>query len=65
MLDVKPLNMNFDAWSNFPTDNQPAESDGVQIIIIDPEEGSVTLPSDFSDQILEALRESFAVVLDR
>lgn len=65
VLDVKPLNMSFGGWSNFPKDNQPAKNDGVQIMIIDPEKGSVTLPSDFNDRVVEALREPFAVVVDR
>jgi putative ABC transport system permease protein len=65
VLEVKPLNMNFGGWSNFPKDNQPAKNEGVQIMIVDPEVGSVTLPSDFKDQVLEALREPFAVVVDR
>ena len=65
VLEVKPLNMSFGGWSNFPKDNQPAKNDGVQIMIIDPEQGSVTLPSDFSAQIVEALREPFGAVVDR
>lgn len=65
VLDVKPLNIGFTSWSNFPSDGQPAKSDGVQIIIVDPVKGAVTLPSDFSDEVIRALQEPYAVVVDR
>jgi putative ABC transport system permease protein len=65
VLDVKPLNIGFTSWSNFPKPGQPAKNDGVQIIIVDPVKGAVTLPSDFGDDVIRALQEPFAVVVDR
>ena len=37
----------------------------MQIIIVDPVKGDVTLPSDFDDGVIRALQEPFAVVVDR
>jgi putative ABC transport system permease protein len=65
VLEARALGMGFVAWSNFPRDDQPAKTEGVQVIVIDPEQGSVTLPRDFGAPIVEALRESLAVVADR
>jgi putative ABC transport system permease protein len=63
--EVQPLNFGFTGWSNFPRDGQPQKSTGVQLIILDPTPGSVSLPSDFGPGLIEALREPFAVVVDR
>jgi putative ABC transport system permease protein len=63
--EVQPLNFGFTGWSNFPKDGQPQKSTGVQLIILDPTPGSVSLPSDFGPGLIEALREPFAVVVDR
>jgi putative ABC transport system permease protein len=65
VLEARPLNIGFTGWSNFPTDGQPAKDQGVEIFIVDPVRGAVTLPSDFSDQVINALKEPFAVVVDR
>ena len=64
VTEVQPLNIGFTSWSNFPSEGQPAKDDGVQLVIVDPVKGAVTLPSDFSDQLIEALQEPFAVVID-
>jgi putative ABC transport system permease protein len=63
--EVQPLNFGFTGWSNFPKDGQSEKSTGVQLIILDPTPGSVSLPSDFGPGLIEALREPFAVVVDR
>ncbi len=65
VMEARPLNIGFTGWSNFPTDGQPAKDQGVEIFIVDPVRGAVTLPSDFSDQVINALKEPFAVVVDR
>ena len=64
VLEVQPLNGNFGYWSNFPRDGQPEKGLGVQVIIIDPVRGSVTMPDDFNDALIQSLREPFAVVVD-
>jgi len=65
VVEVQPLNGNFGFWSNFPKDGQPPTGTGVQVVGVEPVEGSVTLPSDFSPSIVDALKEPFAVVVDR
>jgi putative ABC transport system permease protein len=65
VVEVQPLNGNFGFWSNFPKDGEPAKGAGVQVIGVEPVEGSVTLPSDFAPLVVDALKEPFAVVLDR
>lgn len=65
VLDVQALNFNFAMWSNFPKAGQPAKSDGVQVLIVDPVPGAVTLPVDFSDEVIGALQVPYSVVVDR
>jgi putative ABC transport system permease protein len=65
VLDVQALNINWAQWSNFPRDGQPAKSDGVQVLIVDPVRGAVTLPEDFSEEVIEALQVPYSVIVDR
>lgn len=65
VLDVQVLNFNFALWSNFPKEGQPAKSDGVQVLIVDPVRGAVTLPSDFGDDVIQALQVPYSVIVDR
>jgi putative ABC transport system permease protein len=65
VLEVQPLNGSWAFWSNFPKDGQPAKGDGVQVVVVDPVKGAVTLPTDFSDDVIQALQQPFTVVLDR
>jgi putative ABC transport system permease protein len=65
VIEVQPLNGSFGFWSNFPKVGQRALGRGVQVIIVDPVEGSVTLPADFDEGLIQALREPFAVVIDQ
>ncbi len=55
VLEVQALNLNFTFWSNFPQEGQTAKGLGVQVIVVDPVRGSVTLPSDFGDDLIQAL----------
>jgi len=63
--EARALNIGFTNWANFPREGQVAKDEGVEIFIVDPIKGAVTLPSDFSDAVIAALREPFAVVVDR
>jgi putative ABC transport system permease protein len=65
VLEVQALNFNFALWSNFPKDGQPAKAEGVRVVIVNPVRGAVTLPNDFSDELIQALIEPYAVVVDR
>jgi len=64
VVDVQALNFNFAFWSNFPKEGQAAKAQGVQIIIIDPAPGAVTLPNDFGVDLVQALQEPYSVVVD-
>jgi putative ABC transport system permease protein len=65
VVEVQALNFNFAFWSNFPKDGQAAKAEGVQIIMVDPLPGAVTLPEDFGDDLVQALQEPYSVVIDR
>ncbi len=65
VLEVQPLNENWAFWSNFPKEGQTAKGNGVQVVVVDPVKGAVTLPNDFGDDIVQALQEPYAVVVDR
>ena len=65
VLEVQALNFNFAFWTNFPKDGQPAKAEGVRVVIVNPIRGAVTLPNDFSDQLIQALLEPYAVIVDR
>lgn len=65
VLEVQALNLGFSGWSNFPAEGQPAKNTGVQLVIVDPVKGGVTMPSDFPDDLILALQEPLAVVVDR
>ncbi len=65
VTEVQPMIINWAFWSNFPKDGQPPKGDGVRVIVVNPLKGAVTLPNDFSDSVIEALKEPFAVVIDR
>jgi putative ABC transport system permease protein len=65
VAEVQPMIMNFAFWSNFPKEGQPPKGDGVRVVVVDPVKGSTTLPTDFSDEVIEALQEPYAVILDR
>lgn len=65
VLEVQALNFNFAFWSNFPKDGQPAKAEGVRVVIVNPIRGAVTLPNDFSDAVIQALLEPYAVIVDR
>ncbi|MEO7207167.1 MAG: ABC transporter permease [Steroidobacteraceae bacterium] len=64
VVEVQALNFNFAFWSNFPKEGQVAKAEGVQIIMVDPLPGAVTLPNDFGDDLVEALQEPYSVVVD-
>jgi putative ABC transport system permease protein len=65
VVEVQALNFNFAFWSNFPKEGQVAKASGVQIIIIDPVPGAVTLPNDFGEDLMQALQEPYSVVVDQ
>src|ERR1700691_755932 len=65
VVEVQALNFNFAFWSNFPQEGQVAKAEGVQIVMVDPVPGAVTLPRDFGDDLVQALQEPYSVVIDQ
>jgi putative ABC transport system permease protein len=65
VLDVQAFNMNWAFWSNFPQDGQPAKGDGVRVVIVEPVQGAVSLPNDFSDDLIQTLQQPYSVIVDR
>jgi len=63
--EVSPYSVNWAFWSNIPQGNEPPKRDGVQVLIVDPQKGAVTLPTDFSEDVITALQEPYSVVVDR
>jgi len=65
VVKVSATFLNFGGWANFPKDGQPAKSEGVMIMIVNPVKGALTLPNDFDDSLIQALKEPLGVVVDR
>jgi putative ABC transport system permease protein len=65
VTDVQTLTIGFALWTNFPKDGEEAKSDGVQIIIVDPVHGAITLPTDINDDQIAALQIPYSVVIDK
>ncbi|WP_140984102.1 ABC transporter permease [Asticcacaulis tiandongensis] len=64
VVEVMPYTLSWAFWQNFPTPEQPMRREGVQVIVVDPMEGAVTLPNDFPEHIIVALQEPYSVILD-
>ena len=64
VTEVMPLDGSWAYWSNFPKDGQPAKGNGVQVMVIDPGPGSLTIPNDFDERLIQTIAEPYAVVLD-
>lgn len=64
VVEVMPYTQNWGFWQNFPSATQPLRREGVQVIVMDPVKGAVTLPNDFPESVIVALQEPYAVVLD-
>lgn len=64
VTEVMPLSGSWAFWSNFPKDGQPAKGNGVQVMVIDPAPGSLTIPNDFDERMLQTIAEPYAVIID-
>lgn len=64
VVEVQPYTVNWAFWQNFPTATQPLKKEGVQVYVVDPTQGAVTLPSDFGEATIVALEEPYAVAVD-
>ena len=63
--EVMPLDGNWAFWSNFPKPGEPQKGNGVQVIVVDPVPGALTVPNDFTPDMLATLEEPYAVIIDR
>ena len=51
-------------WQNVVEGDAPRKTEFVQVTIIDAVPGAVTVPTDYSDELVEALRQPFGVAID-
>jgi len=51
-------------WQNVVEGDAPRKTEFVQVTIIDAVPGAVTVPTDYSDDLVEALRQPFGVAID-
>lgn len=65
VVEVAPLMGNGAMWNNIPPPGQKRKTDFVQIWTVDPRPGSVSLPTDYTEQTRRALLEPLAVAVDR
>lgn len=51
-------------WQNIVEDGAPRKMEFVNVTAIDAVPGAVTVPTDYSDDLIEALRQPYAVAID-
>ncbi|ESQ80138.1 ABC transporter permease [Asticcacaulis sp. BYS171W] len=64
VVEATPFNVTWGQFTNFPEGEQKAVREGVQIYVVDPIPGAVTLPTDFPEDVILALQEPYSVILD-
>lgn len=64
VVEVSNLDGSGALWQNQPKDKQKVKREFVQTMVVDPEVGAVTLPTDFDEQTRIALSEPYAVAMD-
>ncbi|HEY8616947.1 ABC transporter permease [Phenylobacterium sp.] len=65
VVEVAPLMGNGAMWANVPEPGKKRKTDFVQIWTVDPRPGSVSLPTDYSEQTRRALLEPMAIAVDK
>lgn len=65
VVSVAELAGSFGQFQNIPEPGTKRKEMGVRIMGVDPFPGSVTLPSDFGEDVRQALLEPYAVALDK
>ncbi|ESQ85229.1 hypothetical protein AEAC466_05825 [Asticcacaulis sp. AC466] len=65
VLEAQSFDTGWASWANFPKAGQHSKSEGVLIAIVDLVEGSVTLPTDFSAEAVDALKAPYSVLVDK
>jgi len=64
VLEVSNLDGNGALWMNHPEKGEKVKREFVQTMVVDPDVGAVTLPTDFDEQTRLALAEPYAVAMD-
>jgi len=64
VLDVMDLDGDGALWQNSPGEGAKRKREFVQTMVVDTAPGSVTLPSDFGDDIREGLMEPYVIAVD-
>jgi putative ABC transport system permease protein len=65
VLEVASMQGSWGGWKSIPKDGAKQVSEGVQVIAVDPRPGAVTLPTDYTEEVRQALMEPYAVVVDK
>ena len=65
VVEVESLDGDGARWVNTPEPGKKAVTTFVNIFDVDPRPGSVTLPTDYSEQIRLALLEPYSIILDK
>jgi putative ABC transport system permease protein len=65
VVEVAAWDIEGGRWSNRPKNGEKAVNTYVDINLVDPRPGAVTLPTDYSETIREALTEPYAIAIDR
>jgi len=65
VVEVAPLLGNGAMWNNVPPPGEKRKTDFVQIWTVDPTPGSVSLPTDYTEETRRALLEPLAIAVDR
>ncbi len=64
VVSVADLDGSWGRWQNIVEGDGPRKSEGVQVSAIDAVPGAVTVPTDYSPALIEALRQPFGVAVD-
>jgi putative ABC transport system permease protein len=65
VVEVADLDGGGGMWQNFPVGKEKRKREFIQIFVVDPEPGAVTLPTDFSEDVRVALLEPYAFAVDQ
>jgi putative ABC transport system permease protein len=65
VVSLRDLDGDGAMWSNIAADKGKRKREWVQINVVDPYPGAVTLPTDYTEQWRQALEEPYAVLVDK
>ena len=64
VVEVASWDIEGGRWANRPKDGKKAVNTFVDVYMIDPRPGAVTLPTDYTETIRQALLEPYAIAID-